>query len=596
MSGITYYKLSKDIYPGDTTKGCGLTGPEIDANFHFLRGYDIKSGDLNPENGVITLYRLNGEKIEIEGLAELLSGLTDFNLDESYYDPSDGTLHLFVNGAEQSAITGFFTYADIHTDCTLEGDGSEENPLKIAKEFIEGIDAEIKEAVDKEKEERQEADSNLNEKIEEETNRATESERALAEAFGQALNAEVQERQQADDNLNQRITEEIGSREALGEALDAEIERAKGKEQELQEAINSEKERAEAAENAEKARAEEKESELQSKIEAETERAKDAESGLTEEIATEKQRATEAEGNLQQEIESEKNRATEKENELDDKINGVKEDLQNAVSSLTDEIASAVSSLTDEIASAVTDLKEEIDTERSERESAVTDLTQAISDTKEELYSAITEEKEERENQIEEIKEDIAELDSAFTESLSEISSEISAITDSINELEEKVEDVTLTEDVVISESSPLYPFISGIWEDNIIPSGTTFTEFVKTLCSGDTRMIYYIDTPLSDIDDVVANFGSMATAITYTNTVTITGTSNNHIVGIALPKPHSPSKIMLTQSGLEQDATGKFFANVPREIVYNGISYTLYYYKVSVGFRSTLRFDVTIA
>lgn len=585
MSGVTYYKLSKDIYPGDTTKGCGLTGPEIDENFHFLRGYDIKSGDLNPENGVITLYRLNGEKIEIEGLAELLSGLIDFNLDESYYDPSDGTLHLFVNGVEQSAITGFFTYADIHTDCTLEGDGSEENPLKIAKEFVEGIDAEIKEAVDKEKEERQEADSNLNEKIEEETNRATESERALAEAFGQALNAEAQERQQADDNLNQRITEEIGSREALGEALDAEIERAKGKEQELQEAINSEKERAEAAENAEKTRAEEKESELQSKIEAETERAKDAENGLTEEIATEKQRATEAEGNLQQEIESEKNRATEKENELDDKINNVKEDLQAAVSSLTDEIASAV-----------TDLKEEIDAERNERESAVTDLTQAISDAKEELYSAITEEKSERESQIEEVKEDIAGLDSAFTESLSEINSEISAITDSINELEEKVADVTLTTDVVISENSPLYPFISGIWEDNVIPSGTTFTEFVEKLCSADTRMIYYIDTPLSDIDDVVANFGSMATAITYTNTVTITGTSNNHIVGIALPKPHSPSKIMLTQSGLEQDATGKFFANVPREIVYNGISYTLYYYKVSVGFRSTLRFDVTIA
>ena len=445
MSGVTYYKLSKDIYPGDTTKGCGLTGPEIDANFHFLRGYDIKSGDLNPENGVITLYRLNGDKIKIEGLAELLSGLTDFNLDESYYDPSDGTLHLFVNGVEQSAITGFFTYADIHTDCTLEGDGSENNPLKIAKEFVEGIDAELKEAVDKEKEERQEADSNLNEKIEEETHRATESERALAEAFGQALNAEAQERQQADENLSQRITEEIGSREALGEALDAEIERANGKEQELQEAINSEKERAEAAENAEKARAEEKESELQSKIEAETERAKDAESGLTEEIATEKQRATEAEGNLQQEIESEKNRATEKENELGDKINNVKEDLQAAVSSLTDEVASAV-----------TGLKEEIDAERSERESAVTDLTQAISDAKEELYSAIT---------------------------------------DSINELEEKVADVTLTEDVVISESSPLYPFISGIWPDNIIKDGTTFTDFVKALCSEDMRKVYYIST-----------------------------------------------------------------------------------------------------
>lgn len=586
MSGITYYKLSKDIYPGDTTKGCGLTGPEIDANFHFLRGYDIKSGDLNPENGVITLYRLNGDKIEIEGLAELLSGLTDFNLDESYYDPSEGVLHLFVNGEEQSAITGFFTHADIHVDCTLEGDGSEDNQLRIAKKFVEGIDAEIAEAVNKEREERQEADSNLDKKIEEETNRATESERALAEAFGQALNAEAQERQQADENLSQRITEEIGSREALGEALDDEIERAKGKEQELQDAINSEKERAEAAENAEKARAEEKESELQSKIEAEAERAKSAESGLTQEIATEKQRATEAEGNLQHEIESEKNRATEKENELDDKINNVKEDLQSAVSSLTDEIASAV-----------TDLKEEIDAERSERESAVTDLTQAISDAKEELYSAITEEKSERESQIEEIKEDIAELDSAFTESLSEINSEISAITDSISELEEKVADVTLTEDIVISESSPLYPFISGVWEDNIIPSGTTFTEFVKTLCSADTRMIYYIDTPLSDIDDVVENFDDLKSATTISDvSVSFRGTMGAHIIGIALPKPHNLLSAISTQNGFAQRITDKFFVNPTRDVISEGIVYTLYYYKINVGLRSSDNFTITLS
>lgn len=583
MSGVTYYKLSKDIYPGDTTKGCGLTGPEIDANFHFLRGYDIKSGDLNPENGVITLYRLNGEKIEIEGLAELLSGLTDFNLDESYYDPSDGTLHLFVNGVEQSAITGFFTYADIHTDCTLEGDGSENSPLKIAKEFVEGIDDEIKEAVDKEKEERQEADSNLNEKIEEETNRATESERALAEAFGQALNAEAQERQQADENLSQRITEEIGSREALGEALDTEIERANSKEQELQEAINSEKERAEAAENAEKARAEEKESELQSKIEAETERAKGAESGLTEEIATEKQRATEAEGNLQHEIESEKNRATEKENKLDDKINNVKEDLQTAVSSLTDEIASAV-----------TDLKEEIDAEHNERENAVTDLTQAISDAKEELSSAITEEKSERESQIEEIKEDIAELDSAFTESLSEISSEISAITDSINELEKKVTDVTLTKDVVISESSPLYPFISGIWPDNIINEGTTFTDFVEKLCSEDIRMIYYIDTPLSDIDDAVETFDSIKKTPTGTGATYITATEGSHIVGVALPKPHVLVNVVATV--MNKRIIDKFYANSPREFSSNDIVYTLYYYRIPAGQQGNDLLSITIA
>ena len=58
MSGITYYKLSEHLYPGDATKDCGLTGAEIDANFHFLRGYDILSGKLL-EDGTIVLTRLD---------------------------------------------------------------------------------------------------------------------------------------------------------------------------------------------------------------------------------------------------------------------------------------------------------------------------------------------------------------------------------------------------------------------------------------------------------------------------------------------------------------------------------------------------------
>lgn len=590
MSGITYYKLSKDIYPGDTTKGCGLTGPEIDANFHFLRGYDIKDGELNPENGIITLYRFNGEKIEIEGLAELLSGLTDFNLDESYYDPSEGALHLFVNGEEQSTITGFFTHADIHVDCTLEGDGSEENLLRISKKFIDGVHNEVKDAVDKERREREEADKNLNDKISNEIERAKNAESELAENFNRAINAEKEERIAADNALYERLDEEKSSREELDDALQAEVERAKSAENEIAQSLSREIERAQSSERAlgeslqnEKTRAEEKESELQSKIEAETERAKGAESGLTEEIATEKQRATEAEGNLQQEIESEKNRATEKENELDDKINNVKEDLQTAVSSLTDEIASAV-----------TDLKEEIDAERSERESAVTDLTQAISDAKEELSSAITEEKSERESQIEEIKEDIAELDSAFTESLSEISSETSAITDSINELEKKVTDVTLTKDVVISESSPLYPFISGIWPDNIINEGTTFTDFVEKLCSEDIRMIYYIDTPLSDIDDAVETFDSIKKTPTGTGATYITATEGSHIVGVALPKPHVLVNVVATV--MNKRIIDKFYANSPREFSSNDIVYTLYYYRIPAGQQGNDLLSITIA
>ena len=41
--GLTLYTLQSN-YSGDTTKNCGLTGGEIDANFLFLRGNDIYSG------------------------------------------------------------------------------------------------------------------------------------------------------------------------------------------------------------------------------------------------------------------------------------------------------------------------------------------------------------------------------------------------------------------------------------------------------------------------------------------------------------------------------------------------------------------------
>ena len=60
-TGVTYYKLENG-YPGDVTKGCGLSGSEIDKNFHFLRGYDIKTGEF--EDGKIILTRVNGDEID----------------------------------------------------------------------------------------------------------------------------------------------------------------------------------------------------------------------------------------------------------------------------------------------------------------------------------------------------------------------------------------------------------------------------------------------------------------------------------------------------------------------------------------------------
>ena len=384
MSGITYYKLSNDIYPGDTTKGCGLTGPEIDANFYFLRGYDIKSGDLNPENGVITFYRLNGEEIKIEGLAELLSGITaDVSLDESYFDPTNGTLHMFVNGVEECAISGFTSCSDINVDCTLEGDGSKESPLKIAKEFVDGIHSEIKEAIGVEKNAREEADKSID-------------------------------------------------------------------------------------------------------------------------------------------------------SELKDIISGVARDLH----------------------------------------------TQ-IRNTKNELNSAIEDEAAERKNAV-----------SGLSVAISTVNTEISAITDSISELGEKVADVALTKNVAISENSPLYQFISGIWEDNVIPSGTTFTEFVEKLCSSDTRMIYYIDTDKLDIDDAISDSNAWHRADVASGTTAIFGKTGDKIIGIALPKPHVPTEIIATQFG-NHNITAKFFKDLPREVVLENVVYSLYYNRINVGLGSNETYNV---
>ena len=201
MSGVIYYKLAEKLYPGDSTKGCGLTGPEIDGNFNFLRGYDIESGRLDPETGIITLVRLNGEEITIDGLSDILSGLTTFDLEGSHYDPSDGTLYLVVNGQEQSGITGFFTHKDIHVDCSLEGNGSEENPLKISEEFIDGIDKEIEDAVSEEREAREEACRALAEAISIEAENRADADEGLV----RAINAETNERREVDNELAREI-------------------------------------------------------------------------------------------------------------------------------------------------------------------------------------------------------------------------------------------------------------------------------------------------------------------------------------------------------------------------------------------------------
>ena len=59
VNGVTYFKL-KSGFPGDITKNCGLLGEEIDKNFFFLRGNDIKDIKFD-ENRNLVITRVNDE-------------------------------------------------------------------------------------------------------------------------------------------------------------------------------------------------------------------------------------------------------------------------------------------------------------------------------------------------------------------------------------------------------------------------------------------------------------------------------------------------------------------------------------------------------
>ena len=79
-TGVTYYKLEKG-YPGDITKGCGLTGSEIDKNFHFLRGYDIRDAVIE-EDGKIVFTRVNGDEMVVTGLHGFVGSIEDAKINE----------------------------------------------------------------------------------------------------------------------------------------------------------------------------------------------------------------------------------------------------------------------------------------------------------------------------------------------------------------------------------------------------------------------------------------------------------------------------------------------------------------------------------
>ena len=83
ISGITYYGLESQ-YVGDVTKYCGLSANEIDCNFNFLRGKEIKDFYWIEEESLFVIELLDGTQIKTDSVEQyinasieaILSGIT----------------------------------------------------------------------------------------------------------------------------------------------------------------------------------------------------------------------------------------------------------------------------------------------------------------------------------------------------------------------------------------------------------------------------------------------------------------------------------------------------------------------------------------
>lgn len=136
VNGVTYFKLVSE-FDGDYTKNCGLLGTEIDENFYFLRGYDIKDVSYDEDTKILTITRVDsdyapikldiGQEIEQEIIEDRPT--FDFNKDT-------GELTITYEDGTTVVVDGFMIQGDetntIATDNTLRGKGTKYNPLGLA--------------------------------------------------------------------------------------------------------------------------------------------------------------------------------------------------------------------------------------------------------------------------------------------------------------------------------------------------------------------------------------------------------------------------------------------------------------------------------
>ena len=144
INGITYFKLMSE-FEGDYTKNCGLFGEEIDANFYFLRGYDIESIDIN-ENRELIINRIDKDYAPtIINLDEAL-GRINFN-----FDKEQGVINVIYPDGDTQSIEGFLVEGKnikVSTDHTIDGDGTIFKPLRVSPLEATGTYAPVDEFFD----------------------------------------------------------------------------------------------------------------------------------------------------------------------------------------------------------------------------------------------------------------------------------------------------------------------------------------------------------------------------------------------------------------------------------------------------------------
>ena len=141
--GIYYFRLPEDKFfytddadsgRNDTQRLCGLTGIEIDSNFHFLSGNDIKDVEFNYSAGTVVITRVNDE---FEPIVLDLKG-THPQPENFVYSAETGELFLIYPDGTELKADGFFIDEgkyDLknYTDGTINGLGTQYNPLSLSR-------------------------------------------------------------------------------------------------------------------------------------------------------------------------------------------------------------------------------------------------------------------------------------------------------------------------------------------------------------------------------------------------------------------------------------------------------------------------------